>query len=85
MECVYGIETFFDYFVETEFDFDNLAAIEDTANSCPVQRGEFRAKTFYAVNKFFARTFGASDSSAEVVNSKEFIEKCIKDYEEHWI
>jgi|EP00979_Chaetoceros_neogracilis_P017450 hypothetical protein len=50
--CVARIEPWFTYVVETEFDFNNVAAIESYSSSCAENRGVLGLKDFYAVNHF---------------------------------
>ncbi len=79
--CVPRIEPFFSYAVETKWDFEDVASLENTAVSCAEDRGDYGLKDFYAVNGFTTGTFGPSKSSANIVNSREFIENHIKECE----
>ena len=79
--CAVRIEPFFSYTVETPWDFENVAALENIELSCAEDRGSGSWKNFYSVNGFITGTFGPSKSAANTVNQREFIEEHINQCE----
>jgi hypothetical protein len=60
--------------VETEFDFDSVEEIEDSASSCIGTRGwNMTNGGFYSVNNFVSPFYGPSKSSSSKINKKEFL------------
>lgn len=77
--CTPRIFEYFNQVVENHYDFDNVAAIEDSANSCIPFRGQDGTKKFYSINNFVTAHFGPSKVDADIVNEKSFLEKRIED------
>lgn len=82
--CPYGLNYYFDYAVETEFEFTTVANIEDTANSCKIQRGAFRSTgAFFGVNNFLTVLSNTERKEASLIlNQKDFAYKRIADCKE---
>jgi hypothetical protein len=80
--CHERIIDFFQYTVETEFDFDSISEIDDSETSCIGTRGWNISKGFYSVNNFVTQTTGPSKKSSNELNSREFLEARIADCEE---
>lgn len=79
--CAPRLETFFWYAVETQWDFDDVQALENTDISCAEHRGSGYLENFYSVNGFITGRFGPSKSGANTVNQREFIENHVKQCE----
>lgn len=71
--CATRIEDYFAYVYENHWDFKDVDAIRDTANSCTVKRGGTSTQDFYSLNNFVTATFGPSKSSADILNRKDFL------------
>lgn len=77
--CPVGLHYYFDYAAETEFSFDTLDDLLDTATSCQIKRGgsgEYRA--FFGVNNFLripSQTLAATTNSVDFVRPR--VEACI--------
>jgi hypothetical protein len=79
--CTSHIFEHFTQVIETNYDFEDVNAIEDITQSCPATRGFDGTKRFYSINNFVTSRFGPSKSAADIVNQKAFIEKRIADCE----
>ena len=77
--CATRVLSFFDYAVETPWDFSDVAALENVDASCAEDRGKNGSKEFYSVNNFVTATLGPSKSSANTINEKSFLEARLKD------
>jgi len=68
--CPPGFHYWFSSAVETPFSFSEPEEIENTANSCALDRGRLGAKNFFGVNVF---TTLPDPSEAAIVNKKNFL------------
>jgi hypothetical protein len=73
--CPPGLMYWWDYGMETEFQFANPSSLEDTASSCKVTRGLDGTRDFLGVNVF---TEIPSDSSCEILNAYDFLSNHIR-------
>ena len=80
--CHERIIDFFQYAVETEFDFDSVNEIEDSETSCIGTRGWNISDGFYSINNFVTPATGPSKRIAKELNSEEFLKARISDCEE---
>jgi hypothetical protein len=79
--CSPRIESFFDYAVETTWEFSNVADINNYEVSCAEDRGQNGLKDFYGVNHFVTATFGPSKSSADILNQMDSIQNRVTECE----
>jgi hypothetical protein len=73
--CPPGLMYWWDYGMETEFQFSDPTALEDTASGCKVTRGLDGTRDFLGVNVF---TEIPSDSACEILNSYDFLTNHIR-------
>ncbi|GFH55327.1 hypothetical protein CTEN210_11803 [Chaetoceros tenuissimus] len=72
--CNARVEPWFTYAVETEFDFDDVDAVNFYDTSCVFKRGAGGRKEIFQINHFVTATFGPSKSSADELNTYENIQ-----------
>ena len=71
--CPPGFHDWFLFASETQYEFESVADIEDTALSCPYDRGDQGYKDFYALNVFVSNPL-PSKASAKLLNDATFLE-----------
>lgn len=82
--CPDGMHYYFEYFQETEFEFDSVDALKDVGTSCLVTRGATSSTgVFFAVNNFVtsstADAFSTDvEATAAEVNALDFANRRIK-------
>ena len=68
--CTPKIYDWFDYVQGNNWDYDNVNAVKDYANSCSIRRGANGKKHFYSLNNFVTAWYGPSGPSSDTLNSK---------------
>lgn len=77
------IKEFHNFAAETPYEFKSVDEVEDTNNSCGIDRGAQSTKDFYAINNFVANELLGIPSKAgsEEVNEKNFLTQRLADCE----
>jgi hypothetical protein len=70
--CPPGFHDWFLYASETTYDFDSVDDIQNTALSCPYDRGDQGYNDFYAINAFVSDPL-PSKASSQVINQQDFL------------
>ncbi len=80
--CTPRIPEFFKYAVETPYNFDSVAAIEnDPSTSCKIDRGLDATPDFYHINNFVTKWSGPSVDASKTINERSFLENRISECE----
>ena len=84
--CPVGLHYYFEYFQETEFQFDSIEELLDVGYSCLVTRGAVASTgAFFSVNNFVTFSGGAFLSDPEAIaataNALDFAQTRIRDCE----
>jgi hypothetical protein len=69
--CPSGFHDWFTYAAETQFSFDDVAALDDKVTSCEITRGENGQRDFFGINVF---TRVPSETACAVLNTATFLE-----------
>lgn len=72
--CPQGFHYYFQYSVETPFNFQNESELQDHTKSCVLDRGISGTKDFYNVNNFVTKVL-PSEEITKTVNLKAFLEE----------
>lgn len=67
--CPAGFHDWFVYAAETQFEFNTVADLQNTTNSCEITRGSSGERDFFGVNLF---TRLPSDAACELLNAASF-------------
>ena len=67
-----GINNYFTYTAETDFDFGSIEEMRNVEESCKITRGPKDGASFYGVNTFVTPP---DENTAEIVNSLSFIRR----------
>lgn len=81
-DCPARIAYWFQYVYETDYSFDSVEAVEDFGNSCAATRGVDSTRDFYHINNFISSLIGPSESGADVINEKSFLETRVDNCEQ---
>lgn len=76
--CTPRIAEYFNEVVENNFNFNNVAAIQDTTNFCAPFRGMNGKKRFYSLNNFVTTSIGPNKNDASTISEKSFLENTIQ-------
>jgi hypothetical protein len=79
--CTNRIPEFHKYTLETNWDFQNEAAIENYSQSCVGTRGTSSTQDFYLINHFVTTFLGASLSASKEINQRAALEERITECE----
>lgn len=71
-DCPQGLHYYFEYAVETSFEFRSESDIIDYDSSCALDRGRNGQTDFYNINNFVT-TIPPSDTTAAKVNNRDFL------------
>lgn len=74
--CPPAFHDWFDVAVESEFDFESIDAVKNTAESCRITRGNINANGFWGINVFVTPP---SRSAARELNDLAFLQNQIEE------